>query len=53
MPITHDIVHASFRRFRRFVAHKESRCELMGNRLVFPNETIPSIVVRHSKKIEQ
>jgi hypothetical protein len=42
---THGIVHAGFRGFRRFVARKKSRCNLIGNRLVIPHDTIPSNVV--------
>ena len=42
--ITHGIVHAGFRGFRRFVARKKSRCKLIGSRLVIPHDTIPSNV---------
>lgn len=41
---THGIVHAGFSGLRTFVARKKSRCKLIGNRLVFPHDTIPSNV---------
>ena len=43
-PLTHGIVHAGFRGFRAFVARKKGRCNLIGNRLVIPHDTIPSNV---------
>jgi len=46
---THGIVHAGFRGLRRFVARKKARCKLIGNRLVVPQDTIPSNVVPHAK----
>ncbi len=42
--VTHGIVHAGFRGFRRFVARKKSRCKLIGNRFAIPHDTIPSNV---------
>ena len=47
---THGIVHAGFSGFGAFVARKKGRCKLIGNRLVIPHDTIPSTVVRHSRK---
>ena len=49
-PITHGIVHAGFRGFRRFEARKKGRCKLIGNRLVIPHDTIPSNVTSKPKK---
>ncbi len=45
MPITHGIVHAGFRGFRGLVARKKCWCNLIGNRLVIPHDTIPSTVM--------
>jgi len=41
---THGIVHAGFGGLRGFVARKKSRCNLIGNHLVIPHDTIPSNV---------
>jgi len=48
--VTHGIVHAGFRGFRRFVARKKSQCKLISFCLVIPHDTIPSNVVRQCKK---
>ncbi len=45
--VTHGIVHAGFRGFRRFVARKISWCKLTGKCLVIPHDTIPSTVGRN------
>ena len=37
---THGIVHAGFRGMRAYVARKNSRCKLIGNRFVIPHDTI-------------
>ncbi len=42
--VTHGIVHAGFGGFRVFAARKKCRCNLIGNRLVLPNDTIPPTV---------
>lgn len=39
---THGIVHAGFSGLRMVVARKKVRCNLIGNRLVLPHDTIPS-----------
>lgn len=40
------IVHAGFRGFRAFVARKKSKCKLIGNCFVIPQDTIhPSVMV--------
>jgi len=38
---THGIVHAGCSGLRAFVARKKSWCKLIGNRFVFPHDTIP------------
>lgn len=40
MGTTMCIVHAGFNGFRVFVARKKSRCNLTGNHLVIPHDTI-------------
>ena len=50
MPVTHGIVHAGVSGFRRFVARKKGQCNLIGNRLVIPHDTIPSTVISHLAK---
>lgn len=49
---THGIVHAGFSGLRVFVARKKVQCNLIGNCLVIPHDTIPSNVMVHIRDLD-